>query len=221
MASAREVSGVEFFPARADIFVPPGVVGPKSMSFDVQAFVVKRGDDIALVDTLMQPAHADLVLDALARADAGYDDIRYIVLTHHHPDHSGGLAEVARRAPQAQVLCGAEDLDAIRSSSGVSVDAVGSGEQVLGLEVIHTPGHTPGHLCLFDPVSSTVLLGDIAGNSGSLQRAPAQFTEDAALAEESLRTLAEREFENALPSHGDPLIGNASRLLRGLADELE
>jgi glyoxylase-like metal-dependent hydrolase (beta-lactamase superfamily II) len=90
----------------------------------------------------------------------------------------------------------------------------------VGLEVIPVPGHTPGHLCLFDPLTSTMLLSDVAGNSGSLQRAPARFTEDAAQAEATLRTLAERDFETAFPSHGDPLIGGASQSLRELAAEL-
>jgi glyoxylase-like metal-dependent hydrolase (beta-lactamase superfamily II) len=90
----------------------------------------------------------------------------------------------------------------------------------MGLEVIPAPGHTPGHLCLFDPITATMLLSDVAANSGSLQRAPARFTEDPAQAEATLRALAEREFETAFPSHGDPLVGGASQSLRQLAAEL-
>jgi glyoxylase-like metal-dependent hydrolase (beta-lactamase superfamily II) len=220
MASPIDVAGAEFFPARADIFVPPGVVGPESLSFDVNAFVVRRGDEVALVDTLMQPDHCELILDALGRAGASFGDISYVVLTHHHPDHTGGLAEIARRAPQAQILGGAGDADSIRNSTGISIDAVGLGEEILGLEVIPAPGHTPGHLCLFDQASSTMLLADIAGNSGSLQRAPAQFTENPAQADATMRALAERDFETAFPSHGDPLLGGAALSLRQLAREM-
>jgi glyoxylase-like metal-dependent hydrolase (beta-lactamase superfamily II) len=220
MALPTDAAGAEFFPARTDIYVPPGVVGPDSYSFEVNAFVVRRGDSIAVVDTLMRPDHCQLILDALGRANASVTDISWIVLTHHHPDHTGGLPELARRAPQAQILCGAGDVAAIQASTGISVEAVRSGEEVMGLEVIHTPGHTPGHLCLFDPITSTMLLSDVAGNSGSLQRAPARFTEDAAQAEATLRALAERDFESAFPSHGDPLIGGASQSLRQMAAEL-
>ena len=221
MSSPIDVAGAEFFPARADIFVPPGVVGPESLSFDVNAFVVRRGNGVALVDTLMQPDHCGLILEALERAGASFADIGYVVLTHHHPDHTGGLAEIVRRAPQAQIICGGGDAESIRKSTGISVDAVGSGEHILGLEVIPTPGHTPGHLCLFDSASSTMLLGDIAGNSGGkLQRAPAQFTENPAQAETAMRGLAEREFQTALPSHGDPLPAGAALSLRQLAREV-
>ena len=220
MALPNSAAGAEFFPARTDIYVPPGVAGPDSYSFEVNAFVVRRGDSIAVVDTLMRPDHCQLILDALARANSSATDLSWIVLTHHHPDHTGGLAELARRAPQAQILCGAGDLATIEASTGMAVEAVGSGEEVMGFEVISAPGHTPGHLCLFDPITSTMLLSDAAANSGSLQRAPARFTENAAQAEATLRALAERDFETAFPSHGDPLIGGASQSLRQLAAEL-
>jgi glyoxylase-like metal-dependent hydrolase (beta-lactamase superfamily II) len=141
------------------------------------------------------------------------------VLTHHHPDHTGGLATIMDRAPQARVLCGAADIDTVRRSTGISADALEAGDAVLGLDVVPAPGHTPGHLCLFDRESSTMLLGDVAGNVDSLQRTPARFTESAGQAEATLRAVAERDFENALPSHGDPLIGGADRSLRRLAAE--
>jgi glyoxylase-like metal-dependent hydrolase (beta-lactamase superfamily II) len=207
----------KFFPARAEIVLPPGVVGPESFSFNVNAFVVRRGVDIALVDTLMRPDHVDIILGALGNAGAGFADITHIVLTHHHPDHSGGLVAIRQRCRQAHILCGAGDIDALRSATGISADAVTGGDTVLGLDVVPTPGHTPGHLCLFDEYSSTMLLGDVVGNIGALQRTPAQFTENDPEAEATLRALAERDFANALPSHGDPLLGGASAALLRLA----
>ncbi len=210
----------EFFAARADIVLPAGVIGPEPFSFDVQAFVVRRGNEIAVVDTLMNPDHSALIEEALAQAGAGFADIGYVVLTHHHPDHTGGLVELARRAPQARLLAGAADVDAIARSTGVSPDPLDSGGIVMGLEVIATPGHTPGHLCLFDSPTSTMLLGDLAGNYGGLRRPPTQFTLDAAQAESSLSAIAAWEFEIALPSHGEPVMSGASRSIRQLAGGL-
>ena len=179
-------TGAEFFTATAEIQMPAGVAGPDPMSFDVHAFVVKRGEQIMLVDTLLRPEHQGLLEGALRAAGVGFADIDFVILTHHHPDHTGGLAEVARLAPQAKVFAGAGDLDAIARTSGVNVEPLSGGEVIMGLEVIATPGHTPGHLCLFDPISSTMLLGDLAGNYGGLQRPPAVFTEDAAGLEDSI-----------------------------------
>ena len=216
---ADSTVAAEFFPARADIVLPPGVVGPESFSFNVNAFVVRRGSDIALVDTLMRPDHVDIILRALEHAGAGFADITHIVLTHHHPDHSGGLETIMQRCPRAHILCSAGDIDALRSATGILADAVTCLDTVLGLDVVPTPGHTPGHLCLFDEYSSTMLLGDVAGNIGALQRTPARFTENEPEAEATLRALAERDFANALPSHGDPLYGGAAESLRRLVSD--
>jgi glyoxylase-like metal-dependent hydrolase (beta-lactamase superfamily II) len=201
---------VQLFPARADIVMPAGVAGPDPVSSDVHAFVVRDGDDVILVDTLLQSGHVDLIADALARAGSGFESIRYIVLTHHHPDHTGGLAEVVSRAPQAQVLGGAGDARVVTETTGVAVDVVGAGDSVLGLEVVPTPGHTAGHVCLVHPGTSTILLGDVVGNIGDLERGPAQFTENADQAEATLHELAERGLEHGVPSHGDPFAA-ASR----------
>ena len=206
---------MELFPARADIVMPAGVAGPDPVTFDVHAFVVRDGDDVILVDALLQPGHVDLIAEALARAGSGFEAIRYIVLTHHHPDHTGGLAEAVSRAPQAHVLGGAGDARVITETTGVAVDVVGAGDSVLGLEVVPTPGHTAGHVCLVDPGSSTVLLGDVVGNIGRLERGPAQFTENADQAEATLHALAERGLEHGVPSHGDPFAG-ASRSIAEL-----
>jgi glyoxylase-like metal-dependent hydrolase (beta-lactamase superfamily II) len=66
-----------------------------------------------------------------------------------------------------------------------------------------------------------MLIGDLAANnSRSLRRAPAQFTEDPIQAEATLRAVAERAFDTALPSHGDPLVGGAAQSLRQLASDL-
>ena len=64
-----------------------------------------------------------------------------------------------------------------------------------------------------------MILGDLATNEGRLLRAPAQFTEDPAPYERTLRTVAELGFDNALPSHGDPLMHDASTILLHLAEQ--
>ena len=52
-----------------------------------------------------------------------------------------------------------------------------------------------------------MLLGDVVGNIGRLERGPAQFTENADQAEATLHALAERGLEHGIPSHGDPFAG--------------
>ena len=217
MSDSSATGAAEITPARAEINMPAGVAGPDPVSFDVAAFVVRRGSSILLVDALMRPEHAELLEAALTQAGVGFADINQVVLTHHHPDHTGGLADLVRRAPQAQILAGRGDVEAIKASTGVALDPLVTGDEVLGLEVIETPGHTPGHLCLFDAGTSTMLLGDLVGNVGGLQRPPAMFTEDPDLYEVTLRAVAERDFAIGLPSHGGPVPRDAAAALRELA----
>jgi len=93
-----------------------------------------------------------LVVDA--RRDAGiYIDearkqgmrIRYVIDTHQHNDYVSGIRELASRAG-AEILAGAE------AALGYTARRLAHGEKiVMGevvIEVIHTPGHTPEHICL-------------------------------------------------------------------------
>ncbi len=80
------------------------------------------------------------------------------------------------------------------------------GDEIFGLRVIATPGHTAGHISLLDPAGSTLLTGDAITNIGG-ERAfpPAPFGEDAVARLESIRKLGTLGFEHALFAHGVPL----------------
>ena len=68
-----------------------------------------------------------------------------------------------------------------------SIKAVGDGD-VIGLQIIATPGHTPGHFCVFDPVGSLLVAGDAMVNlNNRLGGANPQYTADMDKANESLR----------------------------------
>jgi glyoxylase-like metal-dependent hydrolase (beta-lactamase superfamily II) len=47
----------------------------------------------------MRPDHINMIEAALPQATTALSDIRYVVITHHHPAHSRNLAEIARWAP--------------------------------------------------------------------------------------------------------------------------
>ena len=88
-----------------------------------------------------------------------------------------------------------------------------------GVIVIHTPGHTPGHLCLYHPSSKTLIAADALGVvDGQLAR-PRAFDFDTTLAGKSLQKLAQYEIETVICYHGGLSRGNANQRIAELAAE--
>ena len=202
----------------------------------VSAFVLVRGREAAVVDTgFGGDADADRIGAALDDARPGWDGVRHVVITHAHPDHFAGLAEVASRAARAALYAGSADLGEIAHPPGppggrlTSDDsyvrrlrAVGDGDEVLGMQVVATPGHTPGHIALFDADSAVLVAGDALLNTadGVLSGSHPLISVDAAAAADSVRKLAALEPRIILVGHGPPVERSATAQLRRLADTL-
>jgi glyoxylase-like metal-dependent hydrolase (beta-lactamase superfamily II) len=92
---------------------------------------------------------------------------------------------------------------------------------VFGLRVIATPGHTPGHVCVFDPAGSLLILGDAMNNIGNKLSGPnPQYTADMAQAHQSMKKLAGLKFQRAVFGHGEPIDKGASQAIAKLAGTL-
>lgn len=101
-----------------------------------------------------------------------------ILLTHAHIDHAGGTAELASAAgipiegphledkfwidglPQQSQMFGFPDVEVFTPDRWLGDnDAVSVGNETL--EVLHCPGHTPGHVVFYHPASQLALVGDV------------------------------------------------------------
>lgn len=89
------------------------------------------------------PAEASVIADGLAGTNP-----KYILLTHTHPDHIGALSDLRSLL---NVPVAAHSLDGKRLTPPPETQ-LGEGDTIpvgrITLEVLHTPGHTPGSLCL-------------------------------------------------------------------------
>jgi glyoxylase-like metal-dependent hydrolase (beta-lactamase superfamily II) len=98
---------------------------------------------------------------------------------------------------------------------------VADGDLVFGLQVIATPGHTAGHICVLDESASALIAGDaLNGSSGGVAGANPRFSDDMAVANDSVRKLAGLTFEAAYFGHGDPVLTGASGQVAALAESL-
>ncbi|MDC4233040.1 MBL fold metallo-hydrolase [Actinomyces sp. B33] len=178
-----------------------------------------------LIDPGAQP---DLLLRWLAGAR-----VIGIVLTHCHCDHIGAVNELVD-AHGCWVACGADDVDGVADvhrsgfdEEGVdyTVDRIdrplGEGDVVAwgedSLRVLHTPGHTPGSICLLSESQRTLFSGDtlFAGAVGST----AFVMGDTADMRRSCARLSQLRTDLAvLPGHGRPTtLAQERPMLRSIA----
>ena len=183
----------------------------------MSAYVLVRGNEAAVVDTGVEGS-AGQIGEVLDEAGPGWAGVRHVVLTHKHGDHAGSLGEVADRAADAILYAGEADLGAIDAPRRLR--AVADGDEVFGLQMVASPGHTAGHFAVFDADSAVLVAGDALNNSGGLSGSNPQFTEDEAAAADSVRKLAQLEPRVILVGHGPPVERGAAAKLQSLAQSL-
>ena len=184
----------------------------------VSAYVLARQGEAAVVDTGLTGSAPDIEA-ALGEIGLGWDAVGHVILTHKHDDHAGSVTEVLELADAATGYAGADDIGSITAPRPLT--PVGDGDRVFDLEIIATPGHTPGHVCVLDSTVGLLVAGDaLSVQEGVVAGPNPSFTEDLDQAHESVRKLAGFQFGVLLVGHGDPIETNASQQVAEFAARL-
>lgn len=173
-------------------------------------------------NTLVDPGHDHLFKQLAPQLEADGvrpEEIGLVVYTHCHPDHMEAGPRLAEHGAKQAIHPDEETYlrkigpDFFRAMGltmpDVKIDVhLTEGELALGdktFEVYHTPGHSPGEICLYWPEQKILIAGDLifaqgvgrtdfpGGNGGLLK--------------ESIRRMADLDIETVLPGHGPPVIG--------------
>lgn len=212
---------------------------------NANSYLVEEGDgSLTLIDAGMQ-ADGKRILGFAAKANRKPSEVKTIVVTHCHVDHIRGLAAV-KSATGAKVAVHGADADFVSGkrkypSPGGAVGFAFSvmspffrttpvepdiilkeGDAVGRLEVLHTPGHTPGSISLYDRRDRVLFVGDtVRFVKGRLEGPPPQFTQSMDQAKASIERLSSLDFEVMLSGHGEPLKSpDAPKMLRELSKKL-
>jgi glyoxylase-like metal-dependent hydrolase (beta-lactamase superfamily II) len=189
-------------------------------------------DTITLIDTGLKDG-ASHVLEFIRHIGRSPEEISMIVLTHNHIDHMGGLAEIKKHTnakvathrddigvrehppaaggrysePMAQIK---SKLQSVFSVLPEDVDLVLEGGETLdclgGLDVIHTPGHTPGSISLYSQKYKMLFSGDlIRKRRKKLLLPPKMVCSDINQNLESIKKISRYDIEILCFGHGLPL----------------
>jgi len=221
-------------PART-IEIAPGVWAIRLRFVWVQAI---DGDGLTLLDTGL-PGSRQTIARGLAAIGRSIDEIGRIVCTHAHPDHAGGARELAgdrlevfmHPADIAAISAGAVQSLSRPSRAGLLAYATPTPTRLVpledgvvlpilgGLRVIHTPGHTPGSICLYAERDRILFVGDaLQVTRGRLDFANAVASTDIAAARGSVHRLADLDVDTIVFSHYEPWRHGATDALARLAD---
>ena len=197
-----------------------------SKYYDSNVYVI---NEKVLIDSGMNP---DYVIYNLEENGLSVENIELVILTHAHYDHSGGAAQIIKKS-NATLSIHKEDAVAVQSTKmsratnfgeitkcpspdimfeggeKISIGLNENGEEEF-LEVIHTPGHTAGSICLYEKNSQTLFSGDTIFSDGCIGRADFEGSMPEKMTS-SIKKLTEIKIENLYPGHGNPTIGNAGR----------
>jgi glyoxylase-like metal-dependent hydrolase (beta-lactamase superfamily II) len=227
--------------AEAAISLAPGVWRIPTAPFDLInsfAFVEPDGQ-VTLVDTGLKSAPPKIVagLAAIGRAPS---DVTRIILTHSHSDHGGGLAQLARETG-ATLTVHAADAGFVRSGERPPLDQTFGLARLLsrgspkafdpadvghelhdgevlpvlgGLRVVHTPGHSPGHVSLLHTPTGVLITGDAIFNVLGVRWPVKSFCTDFRLTQQTAHLLGQLEYRVAAFTHGPHIAENARERVR-------
>src|SRR4051794_25346489 len=158
------------------------------------------------------------------------DELARVICTHGHPDHAGsarelagvvvpilmhpadadglqtGWTEVAKRPSRGRVFAAMTPVPPhiVPSADGEILPTLG------GLEVLHTPGHTPGSVCLYGRRDRVLFVGDtLQARFGRVTSASTLYSDDAAGARQQVQRLAELDVQTIIFSHYPALENDA------------
>ncbi len=227
-AMLRDIPDVQRGPTRKiemrpGIFLVPLAAPTLPPATHTNCYVVGARDLVVIDPGSPYPEEQQILDDFLTRlADEGRR-VTAVVVTHHHRDHWGGAERVRDRF-------GVPIYVHMRTAPHVPFTATIAHDNVLvcdadgdrperKLRMVHTPGHTRGHLALFEEHTRTFLAGDLFAGTGTVIIDPPDGDMQSYF--DSLAKVRDLGVSAILPGHGAPTGGARERIEEYIAHRLD
>ncbi len=223
-----------------DVYLVGGGAYGYSHSSDCNIYVVDGGSEAALIDT-GGGLGIEKIIGNVARDGINPNRIRVAFNTHCHFDHIGGNRKAkeltgCKIAAHESVVESIETLDELTLANmafqrGIKIEPTSVEKRLKDddeiqvgaykLEVVHTPGHTPGSICLFTQIDEKRVLfsGDTVSAGGRLGfiNGPGFKLEEW---KNSLKRLLDLNIDAMFPGHGTFLVSGAKDHIKLYSDKM-
>lgn len=200
-------------------------------------------DQLTIIDTGMSGSDKKIIEYVKNVLKRDPTDIKTVIITHHHFDHVGSLDKI-KKLTGARVAIHKDDADYISGKKDHEVSVfvnfmvkffkiiyrikpvepdiiLEDGDQIGQFRVIHTPGHTPGSICLYNPQTKVIFVGDnLRYTKGKIKGPGARLLPEPDKYKESMEKLAELDIEVIICGHTRPITSHASQLLKEYINSL-
>ena len=176
-------------------------------------------EEIILIDTGL-PKNGKGILNDLKSMDINPPDINRILITHDDMDHVGSLA-LLEKASGAKIWASKEDIPHIigeinrhvikrimnyivKLKKPENINPYPEDGNIGDIQVINTPGHTMGHVCLL--YKDILFVGDLfRTKNGEIIHGPSFANWNSSILKESILKIEEYDFKWICPAHGEPV----------------
>jgi glyoxylase-like metal-dependent hydrolase (beta-lactamase superfamily II) len=198
----------------------------------VNIYLIEEAHQLSVIDAGFHGSGPKRIFEKIAAIGRQPRDLKYVLITHADPDHTGGAAELALKTGAAIVASSTESKMIEIGKPGREIQGNGLVKLLFGLiggktprvmvnhrvddggalpvlgelRAIASPGHTPGHIAWFAPENGVLFAGDaLRSNKGKLEfvRAPVQWDYDTGT--QSVQKLLSLQSRTVYCGHGAPV----------------
>ena len=190
------------------------VVFIEGVGFNSNVYVVGK-NEIGIIDTGASPNYVTHVLNEMQKFELEKENVQKLILTHIHPDHTGGVSGFLKSF-DPMIYMHRVDASYLFRQAPPKLQILEGGETIeidkFSFQVIHTPGHSPGGICLYEAEKKLLFSGDTVFSFGNIGRTDLPGG-DQGLLIASIEKLLELDVEYLCPGHM-PCIKDGNKSIR-------